>query len=235
MQHDKKTIAKPSYIFASCKPWHRASFDQISKDIDANWHYVSNTSELEKALSLTNPRYIFFLHWNWIVPEAIWKEHECVCFHMTDVPYGRGGSPLQNLILAGHTQTKLTALRMVKEMDAGPVYAKMQLDLDGSAEDIYLRAGELSVEIMRWMIAQNPLPTPQEGEVVIFNRRKPEQSKLPNSGSLKSAYDFIRMLDADGYPNAFIEHGDYQVSFKKAKLNDNCVVAEVEIKLQSKD
>ncbi len=24
---------------------------------------------------------------------------ECVCFHMTDVPYGRGGSPLQNLII----------------------------------------------------------------------------------------------------------------------------------------
>jgi len=37
---------------------------------------------------------------------------------MTDVPYGRGGSPLQNLIVRGHTETKLTALRCVRDLDA---------------------------------------------------------------------------------------------------------------------
>ncbi len=37
--------------------------------------------------------------------------------HMTDVPYGRGGSPLQNLIARGHTSTKLTAMRMTAEVD----------------------------------------------------------------------------------------------------------------------
>lgn len=228
-----KTTSKPSYIFASCKRWHRASFDHISNVANANWCYVSDTAELEEAISKKKPRYIFFLHWNWIVPEAIWKAHECVCFHMTDVPYGRGGSPLQNLILAGHTLTMLTALRMVKEMDAGPVYAKRPLSLDGSAEEIYLRGGKLSLEIIQWMIEHNPQPTPQEGEVVIFKRRKPEQSSLPNSGSLESAYDFIRMLDADGYPRAFIEHGNFLINFRNARLDGERVVAEVEIKLQS--
>lgn len=228
-----KTSSKPSYIFASCKPWHRASFDRISNHKNANWRYVSNTAELEEALSKTKPRYIFFLHWNWIVPEAIWKAHECVCFHMTDAPYGRGGSPLQNLILAGHTQTMLTALRMVKEMDAGPVYAKRFLSLDGSASEIYLRGSKLSLEIIQWMIEHNPQPTPQEGEVVTFKRRKPEQSSLPNSGSLKNAYDFIRMLDAEGYPHAFIEHGNYLINFRNARLDGERVVAEVEIKLQN--
>ena len=65
---------------------------------------------------------------------------------MTDVPYGRGGSPLQNLILAGHTETKLTALRMVNEMDGGPVYVKMPLKLEGAAQEIYIKAGELSIQ-----------------------------------------------------------------------------------------
>lgn len=229
-----KTSSKPSYIFASCKPWHRASFGHISNVVNANWRYVSNTAELEKAISKKiKPRYIFFLHWNWIVPEAIWKAYECVCFHMTDVPYGRGGSPLQNLILAGCTETMLTALRMVKEMDAGPVYAKRPLSLDGSAAEIYLRGGKLSLEIIQWMIENNPQPTPQEGEVVAFKRRKPEQSSLPNSGSLKNAYDFIRMLDAEGYPYAFIEHGNYLINFRNARLDGERIVAEVEIKLQS--
>ncbi len=228
-----KTSNKPSYIFASCKPWHRASFDSMSNDTNSNWCYVSDSAELEEALSKTQPRYIFFLHWNWVVPEAIWKTHECVCFHMTDVPYGRGGSPLQNLILAGHTQTILTALRMVKEMDAGPVYAKKPLSLDGSAEEIYLRSGKLSLEMIQWMLEHNPQPTPQEGEVVTFKRRTPEQSSLPNSGSLESAYDFIRMLDADGYPYVFIEHGDYLINFRNARLDGERIVAEVEIKLRN--
>lgn len=234
MQGNKNLSVQPAYIFASCKPWHRASFDQMSNDTNANWRYVSNASELEEVLSKTKPRYIFFLHWNWVVPDVIWKKNECVCFHMTDVPYGRGGSPLQNLILAGHTQTMLTALRMVEELDAGPVYAKRPLSLDGHAEEIYLRAGKLSIEIMQWMIEHNPQPTPQEGEVVTFKRRKPEQSSLPTTGSLRNAYDFIRMLDADGYPNAFVEHGDYRINFKKARLDSDCVIAEVEIKLQHK-
>jgi methionyl-tRNA formyltransferase len=232
MQTNQKSI-KPSYIFASCKPWHRASFDRMSNNVNANWRYVTNTVELEETASKTQPRYIFFLHWNWIVPEAIWKAYECVCFHMTDVPYGRGGSPLQNLILAGHTQTMLTALRMVKEMDAGPVYAKRPLSLDGSAEEIYLRGGKLSIEIIQWMIEHSPQPTSQKGEVVRFERRKPEQSGLPTSGSLENVYDFIRMLDAEGYPHAFIEHGNYLINFRNARLDGDRVVAAVEINLRN--
>jgi methionyl-tRNA formyltransferase len=93
---------------------------------------------------------------------------------MTDVPYGRGGSPLQNLIVAGQTETKVTALKMVDEMDAGPVYAKRSMSMEGRAEDIYLRAGDLCWEMIRWMIAEEPVPQPQQGEVTKFIRRKPE-------------------------------------------------------------
>ena len=43
---------------------------------------------------------------------------------MTDLPYGRGGSPLQNLIINGHKETMMSALRCVQELDAGPIYLK---------------------------------------------------------------------------------------------------------------
>lgn len=222
------------YILASCKEWNKTYFEELARNVPGHWHWVSQPSDLTSALSLTNPRYIFFLHWNWVVPKDIWLKHECVCFHMTDVPYGRGGSPLQNLILAGHNQTMLTALRMDEAMDAGPVYAKRPLSLDGAAQEIYLRAGALSVEIIKWLIENNPQPTPQKGEVVIFKRRNPQQSSLPDSGNLRNLYDFIRMLDADGYPNAFVEHGGYRINFSNARLDSDCVIAEVEIKLKDK-
>ena len=59
--------------------------------------------------------------------------YNCVCFHMTAVPYGRGGSPLQNLIIQGFSSTLITALKMVKELDAGGVYTKRTRSLRLSA------------------------------------------------------------------------------------------------------
>jgi methionyl-tRNA formyltransferase len=224
---------KNSYIFASCKSWHSEIYEKLVHKMQGHWMCVSNKSELDNAVSILKPKYIFFLHWNWLVPETIWREHECVCFHMTDVPYGRGGSPLQNLIMAGHEQTKMTALRMLGEVDAGPVYTKKPLMLEGTAQEIYVRAGTLSAEIIEWIVDNEPVPIEQAGEVVLFKRRKPEQSRLPETGALTEAYNFIRMLDADGYPHAFIEHGEFILELRNAKLKNGRLVAEVEINKQS--
>ncbi|WP_417547462.1 hypothetical protein [Marinobacter segnicrescens] len=178
-------------------------------------------------------RYIFFLHWSWLVPETVWKNYECVCFHMTDVPYGRGGSPLQNLIVRGHEETMLTALRMVEEMDAGPVYAKSRLLLEGTAHEIYLRAGELSFELIDWMIKHEPQPEPQKGEAVVFRRRTPEQSLLPAFGTVTDLYDHIRMLDAPTYPKAYLEHGDFILEFSDAGASEEELIATVKIRKKS--
>ncbi|MBB5392532.1 MULTISPECIES: methionyl-tRNA formyltransferase [unclassified Herbaspirillum] len=220
-----------SYIVASCKSWHRPGFAKLSTQEKGQWAWVESPDELLQSVKETaGLRYIFFLHWNWHVPTEIWSRFECVCFHMTDVPYGRGGSPLQNLIVAGHKSTKLSALRMVSEMDSGPVYAKRELSLDGRAEDIYLRAGVASFDIIRWMIAAEPEAVPQQGEAVIFRRRKPEQSLLPLEGGLEQVYDHIRMLDAPTYPHAFIQHGNFRLEFSDAQYLEDEIIARVVIR-----
>lgn len=219
-----------SYIVASNKPWHRVTFDRIRQDEAGLWLYVATPEELNHVAKTTKPRYIFFLHWSWPAPQEIWSQWECVCFHMTDVPYGRGGSPLQTLIMGGLRETKVTALRMVEEMDAGPVYAKRTMSLEGRAEDIYRRAGELSWEMIRWIIRMEPEPVAQKGEVTRFKRRRPEQSALPTRGSLTDMYNHIRMLDAPTYPLAFIEHGDFRLEFSHAELRGDELHARVVIR-----
>lgn len=218
------------YIVAGCRPWNRQVFDDVIAGFPGNWSFVRNREELAEALATgTAPRYIFFLHWNWIVPEALLERHDCVCFHMTDVPYGRGGSPLQNLIVRGHRHTILTALRMVGELDAGPVYLKRELCIEGNAEEIYIRATHLSAEMIRHIIEHDPVPVTQEGTPTEFFRRKPAQSEIPALASLAELHDFIRMLDADGYPAAFLRHGGFRLEFKRAALYDGRVVADVTI------
>jgi methionyl-tRNA formyltransferase len=148
---------------------------------------------------------------------------------MTDVPFGRGGSPLQNLIVRGHRDTVLTALRMSKEFDAGPVYLKEALSLEGGAEEIYLRGGRLSAKMIEHMIQREPKAVAQQGKAVNFKRRKPEESEIGAAASLEELHDFIRMLDAEGYPRAFLNYSGFRFEFSRPALYDGRVVADVKI------
>lgn len=179
-----------------------------------------------------NPKYIFFFHWSNLIPAEIYENFECVIFHMTDVPFGRGGSPLQNLIARGIYETKLTALKCVKDLDAGPVYLKKSLSLHGNAEEIYLRATRLSAEMMLEILSKEIIPEEQKGEPTIFKRRKPEEGNIVGKDDLQEIYDFIRMLDAEGYPRAFLNIGKINLEFERAALKDGYIKADVTIRLR---
>ena len=148
---------------------------------------------------------------------------------MTDLPYGRGGSPLQNLIVRGHKNTMISAIQCVKDFDAGPVYLKKPLSLEGNAKDIFTRASHIIEEMIIEILDTNPKPVAQKGKVVKFTRRKMEDGDLRNAESLDEVYNYIRMLDADGYPPAFVRFGDYKLEFSRASQEAGAVDANVKI------
>lgn len=224
-----------NYVVAAINKWNLSSFNKHSIDLEGNWYFVGSPKELSSNfLKKIQPRYIFFPHWSWIVPSDIIKNFECICFHMTDLPYGRGGSPLQNLIARGHKDTKLTAFRMVDELDAGPIYGKMDLSLEGSAQAIFERAAELVYDLIRVIVNSKLEPQVQKGETVLFERRTPVQSKVPLSIDLNQLFDHIRMLDAEFYPHAYIEHGNFKLEFTKAKKEGEELTCNVKISKRKK-
>lgn len=206
-----------NYLVATVKPWHVQAFHNFSPRLPGTWHLIESVDELTlDRLAGIAPRFIFFPHWQWRVPSEIIEAYECVCFHMTALPYGRGGSPLQNLILRGHKDTLLTALRMTDVLDGGPIYLQRPLSLAGTAQAIYERSAPLVYDIIADLVQHEPTPAPQTGEPCVFPRRNPEQSALPDTGTTDDLYDFIRMLDAESYPRAFIRHGQWQLDFSQA-------------------
>ena len=220
----------PIRVVAGCKPWHRVIFERELRPLPGIWHFVAAPHELSAAaMDALAPEQIFLLHWSWKVPAGIVDRHECIGFHMTDLPYGRGGSPLQNLILRGHRTTKLTAFRLTADMDGGPVYAKEDLCLAGNAEEILLRASHLAAAMIARIIATRPHPVPQEGAVVSFPRRTPAESAIPAVKDLEALHDFLRMLDGHGYPPAFLVHGGFRYEFRRAARYDGRVEATVSI------
>jgi methionyl-tRNA formyltransferase len=191
---------------------------------------VREQSELDLSrLSGFMPSYIFFPHWSWKIPAKIYERFECVIFHMTDLPFGRGGSPLQNLVVRGITETKLTALRCVAELDAGPVYMKRPLSLLGTAEEILMRTSQLAGEMIEAIVQERPVPLVQAGEPTTFRRRTPQDGHLASLETLETVYDYIRMLDGDGYPPAFLETEHFKLEFNRASLKPDCVIADVKI------
>ncbi len=119
---------------------------------------------------------------------------------------------------------------MVQELDAGPVYLKKTLSLEGgSAEEIYMRAGNLSVEMIEEIITEQIIPRKQEGAVTLFKRREAHQSALQEDFNLETLYNHIRMLDAEGYPKAFLDFGNLRFTFSQSSLYSNEVRAHVSI------
>lgn len=147
------------------------------------------------------------------------------------MPFGRGGSPIQNLIARGIYETRITALRCVEEMDAGPIYLKKPLYLYGAAEEIFLRASIIIENMIVELLENAPEPKPQEGKAVVFKRRKPAESNLAAAHTLEQVFDHIRMLDAEGYPNAFLQYGPFILEFTRASMKTGRIVADVQISL----
>ncbi|MBW1855473.1 MAG: methionyl-tRNA formyltransferase, partial [Deltaproteobacteria bacterium] len=112
-----------SYVLATSREWNTSMKERLEERTACSFTLITQKDELTlERLRHLQPDYVFFPHWSYIIPEKIFYHFQCIIFHMTDVPFGRGGSPLQNLIARGIYQTKISALRCVKEVDAGPVY-----------------------------------------------------------------------------------------------------------------
>jgi methionyl-tRNA formyltransferase len=223
----KKEIKEQPIVIA----YSNKIYDKIFKKNNKNYHFIFNKNKLStQKLQKIKPKYIFFVHWSNIIPDYIYSKYTCIIFHMTDLPFGRGGSPLQNLISRGIYNTKISAIRCEKEIDSGKIYLKKNLLIkNGSAKEIYLKSGKIIKKMIDEICKKNIIPKPQEGEVIFFKRRTKEQSEINNLDTLKKIYDQIRMLDCDGYPNAFFNFQGFNYSFKNAKLKKNAIIANVKI------
>ena len=218
------------YVIVYNRPWYKDLPKKLEKRTGKNFVAIDNKKDFNRdSLNSIKPEHIFFPHWSYLIPEEIYRKFNCVIFHMTDLPYGRGGSPLQNLIVRGHRDTMISAIQCVKDFDAGPVYLKKPLSLDGSAKDIFTRASHIIEEMIGEILETNPQPVAQKGKVVKFTRRKPEDGNLKNAESLDEVYNYIRMLDADEYPPAFVCIGDYKLEFFRASQKAGVVDANVKI------
>jgi methionyl-tRNA formyltransferase len=220
----------PRYLVASSRSWGRRVGERLAQGNLGEVVVFTERGELTAArLDALAPTVVFIPHWSWLIPADVWGRFECVLFHMTALPFGRGGSPLQNLIVRGLPETTISAIRVAGELDAGPIYLQRPLSLAGTADEIFLRAEPIVQAMIEEIVRTRPVPVPQQGEPVVFARRKPADGDLAGLPGLDAVYDHIRMLDGESYPPAFVEAGGFRFEFTRAALRGDHVEAGVRI------
>lgn len=154
--------------------------------------------------------------WSWILPVEIVQKKCCICNHPSPLPKYRGGTPLQNQILAGETMSSVSLFRMQKGIDDGPIYLQKEFSLEGHLREILARmetvGTEITIQLLEGLAQGSLTPTSQDETQATRNkRRKPEDSELKTdqlqNASTKFLWNFIRMLE-DPYPNAYVSLAD---------------------------
>lgn len=228
-----------NYVIATIKSWNIQSAEKLKENYPNDTFYIIDQKGglTPEFLQKVQPDYIFFPHWSWYIPESVYLNHRCVVFHMADLPFGRGGSPLQNHLVRGIYQTKISAIAVSGELDAGDIYLQIPIDIStGNADEIFQKASDIifGQMIPRFLDPEKePLkPVPQKGPPTIFPRRTPEQSCIPPGRRRRQLYDYIRMLDGEGYPPAYIQTEQGKIYFRNAQLEGEKLTATVSFEVK---
>jgi methionyl-tRNA formyltransferase len=104
-----------------------------------------------------------------LIPNELLERHLWLNVHPSLLPRWRGAAPVERAIMAGDEETGVTVIKLVEELDAGPIAAQLAFPID--AEDdagvVYGRAAELGAELLEGVLPA-PSFTPQPEEAVTY-------------------------------------------------------------------
>jgi methionyl-tRNA formyltransferase len=85
-----------------------------------------------------------------LVPSDLLERHLWLNVHPSLLPRWRGAAPVERAIMAGDEETGVTIIKLVEELDAGPIAAQQALPIGGDddAGAVYERAATAAVDLL---------------------------------------------------------------------------------------
>lgn len=154
-------------------------------------------------------------------PRMLARAKRNLVVHASDLPRGRGFSPLTWQIIEGVNRIPVCLLDAADAVDAGPVVYRDWIDYRGDELIGELRGqmGQMHVTLpMRFLAAATPpLGVVQQGEPSVYPRRRPADSQLDPEKPLATQFDLLRTVDNDRYP-AWFELRGHRYALKIEKM-----------------
>lgn len=136
------------------------------------------------------------------------KYKVALVIHSSDLPEGRGWSPQIWQVLAGKNDIVVSLIEAHDKVDAGPIWAKRHVLLDGHElyDEINDKLFSVWLELMDYAVAnaECPVPTAQDDrEPTYWRKRTPEDSRLDPDRSIAEQFELLRVADPERYPAFF--------------------------------
>ena len=173
-------------------------------------HQVEKVQNYE---NLSQGDLAFFLSCEDIVPEEYLKlnDHNLVV-HESDLPQGKGWSPLTWQVLEGKDKIPITLFEAVPELDAGQIYLQDTIELDDTELNAELKRkqGQKTKELILKFVEQYPdiEGREQQGEESYYPRRTPKDSELDIDKTINEQFNLLRVVDNERYPAFFYKNGE---------------------------
>ncbi len=104
-----------------------------------------------------------------LIPAGLLERHLWLNVHPSLLPRWRGAAPVERAIMAGDAETGVTIIKLVEELDAGPIAAQRAFPI-GPGDDagsVYVQAAAVGAELVEEVLAA-PTFTPQPDEGVTY-------------------------------------------------------------------
>lgn len=180
------------------------------------------------------PDVIITLAYGQIVPQGLLDIPPlgCLNLHGSLLPKYRGAAPIQYALMNNDKVTGMTLMKMVKEMDAGEMYAKeeVNIDLEDNSTSLFKKMGEAALRLilkeLPTILEGKLVGTPQDETLVTFAPSiKPEEEKLDLNKSKEELFGFIRALSDS--PGAYFYLEGLKFKIYRSQIISNELLGEV--------
>jgi methionyl-tRNA formyltransferase len=128
-----------------------------------------------------------------LIPKQLLERHQWLNVHPSLLPRWRGAAPVERAIMAGDAETGVSVIRLVEELDAGPIGAQQAFAIgpDDDAGTVFARTAELAPDLIEQATSFTAQPT--DG-VTYAEKIGPADRELDWSRPSKELHDRIRAL-----------------------------------------
>lgn len=127
-----------------------------------------------------------------------------IVVHASDLPAGKGFTPLKWQILEGRNEIVLTMFEAVEAVDAGPYYQKETLRFDGTEllDELQAAMAEKIIAMcMSYALAPQDYPArEQEGAETFYRRPTKEDDRLDIDRTIREQFNHFRVADNERFP-----------------------------------
>jgi methionyl-tRNA formyltransferase len=143
-----------------------------------------------------------------------------IVVHESELPEGRGWSPLTWKILEGKNEIPVTLFEATDKVDAGKVYLRDVLVFEGHelVDEMKHLQGLKTNEMVLKFVSKFPLIEGEEqvGTPSYYPRRRPEDSELDISKTIEEQINLLRVCDNERYP-AYFKYKGFTYTLKIEK------------------